>query len=149
LALVEEFVDNGVSGAKRCNKRPAFDRLCKAVIRRKIDASPPGQSIGSADHCTILSLSRRAEWLRVRSHHERQAVDTTTSAGRALFQMLGVFAELDRAIIQERINAGIARAREKGTKGGKPIGRARVDPKIEDTIRALLASGKGILKTAR
>ena len=63
--------------------------------------------------------------------------------------MLGVFAEFERAIIQERINAGIARAREKGTKGGKPIGRARVDPKMEDTIRALLASGKGILKTAR
>jgi DNA invertase Pin-like site-specific DNA recombinase len=54
---------------------------------------------------------------------ERQAVDTTTPAGRALFQMLGVFAEFERAIIQERINAGIARAREKGTKSGKPIGR--------------------------
>jgi DNA invertase Pin-like site-specific DNA recombinase len=62
--------------------------------------------------------------------------------------MLGVFAEFERTIIQERINAGIARAREKGTKSGKPIGRARADPKIEDTIR-LLASGKGILKTAR
>jgi len=80
---------------------------------------------------------------------ERQAVDTTTPAGRALFQMLAVFAEFERAIIQERINAGIARAREKGTKSGKPIGRARVDPKIEDAIRASLASGKGILKTAR
>jgi hypothetical protein len=39
--------------------------------------------------------------------------------------------------------------REQGTKSGKPIGRARVDPKIEDTIRASLAGGKGILKTAR
>jgi DNA invertase Pin-like site-specific DNA recombinase len=58
--------------------------------------------------------------------------------------MLGVFAEFERAIIQERINASIARA-----KSGKPIGRARADPKIEDTIRAWLASGKGILKTAR
>jgi DNA invertase Pin-like site-specific DNA recombinase len=74
---------------------------------------------------------------------ERQAVDTTTPAGRALFQMLGVFAEFERAIIQERINAGIARGREKGTKSGKPIGRARVDPKIEGAIRASLASGRG------
>ena len=62
---------------------------------------------------------------------EQQSVDATTPAGRALFQMLGVFAEFERAIIQERINAGIARAREKGTKSGKPIGRTRVDPKIE------------------
>lgn len=41
---------------------------------------------------------------------ERQAVDTTTPAGRALFQMLGVFAEFERAIITERIHAVIARA---------------------------------------
>jgi hypothetical protein len=45
--------------------------------------------------------------------------------------------------------AGIARAREKGTKSGKPIGRALVDPKTEDAIRASLASGKGNLRTAR
>ena len=80
---------------------------------------------------------------------ERQAVDTTTPAGRALFQMLGVFAEFERAIIQERINAGIARAREKGTKSGKPIGRAKIDATKEAAIRRALASGKGILKTAR
>jgi DNA invertase Pin-like site-specific DNA recombinase len=63
--------------------------------------------------------------------------------------MLGVFAEFERAIIQERIHAGIARARKCGTKSGKPIGRARIAPKIEDAIRAALASGKGILKVAR
>ena len=80
---------------------------------------------------------------------EKQAVDTTTPAGRALFQMLGVFAEFERAIIQERIHAGLARAREKGTKSGKPIGRARIDPRREAAIRSALASGKGILKTAR
>jgi DNA invertase Pin-like site-specific DNA recombinase len=58
---------------------------------------------------------------------EKQAVDTTTPAGRALFQMRGVFAEFERAIIQERIHAGLARARETGTKSGRPIGRARID----------------------
>jgi DNA invertase Pin-like site-specific DNA recombinase len=80
---------------------------------------------------------------------EKQAVDTTTPAGRALFQMLGVFAEFERAIIQERIHAGLARAREKGTKSGKPIGRAKIDATREAAIRAALASGKGVLKTAR
>jgi hypothetical protein len=43
---------------------------------------------------------------------EKQAVNTTTPAGRALFQMLGVFAEFERAIIQERIHAGLGRARQ-------------------------------------
>ena len=80
---------------------------------------------------------------------EKQAVDTTTPAGRALFQMLGVFAEFERAILQERIHAGIARARRTGTKSGKPIGRARVSHKIETAIRASLATGRGIHKTAQ
>jgi hypothetical protein len=60
---------------------------------------------------------------------EKQAVDTTTPAGRALFQMLGIFAEFERAIIQERIHAELARARVVGTKSGKPIGRARIGAK--------------------
>ena len=63
--------------------------------------------------------------------------------------MLGVFAEFERAIIQERIHAGLARAREKGTKSGKPIGRARIGAAKEAAIRASLASRKGIPKTAR
>jgi DNA invertase Pin-like site-specific DNA recombinase len=54
LALAEEFVDNGVSGAKGREKRPAFDRLCKAVTRRKIDVVAAWSWIGSADHCRIL-----------------------------------------------------------------------------------------------
>jgi DNA invertase Pin-like site-specific DNA recombinase len=58
--------------------------------------------------------------------------------------MLGVFAEFERAILQERIHPGIARARKNGTKSGKPIGRARTNAKVEDAIRASLAAGKGI-----
>jgi DNA invertase Pin-like site-specific DNA recombinase len=148
--VVEEFVDNGISGAKGRNKRPAFDRLCKAVTRREIDVVAAwsmdrlGRSLQD-----LVGFLGELNGAGVDLYLERQAVDTTTPAGRALFQMLGVFAEFERAIIQERINAGIARACEKGTKSGKPIGRARVDPKVEDAIRALLASGKGILKTSR
>jgi DNA invertase Pin-like site-specific DNA recombinase len=58
--------------------------------------------------------------------------------------MLGVFAEFERAMIQERINAGIARVTEKGTKSGKPIGRVRIDPKVEDAIQRVAGSGKSI-----
>jgi DNA invertase Pin-like site-specific DNA recombinase len=150
LALVEEFVDNGVSSAEGRDRRPAFDRLCKPVTRRKIDvvaawsADQLGRSLQD-----LVGFLGELNGAGCDLYLERQAVDTTTPAGRAVFQMLGVFAEFERAIIQERINAGIAGTREKGTKSGKPIGRARVDPKIEDAIRRSLASGKGILKTAR
>jgi DNA invertase Pin-like site-specific DNA recombinase len=117
--IVEEFIDNGISGAKGRDKRPGFDRLLKL----------------NGAGCDL--------------YLDRQAIDTTTPAGRALFQMLGVFAEFERSIIQERIHAGIARARVIGTKSGKPIGRARIAATKEAAIRTSLAKGKGILRTAR
>jgi DNA invertase Pin-like site-specific DNA recombinase len=49
-------------------------------------------------------------------------LDTTTPAGKAMFQMMGVFAEFERAMIQERVRAGFARAKAQGTKSGKPAG---------------------------
>jgi hypothetical protein len=54
----------------------------------------------------------------------QQGLDTSTTAGKAMFQMLGVFAEFERGIIRERVNAGLARARQNGTK----LGRRRVKP---------------------
>jgi DNA invertase Pin-like site-specific DNA recombinase len=78
-----------------------------------------------------------------------QALDTTTPAGRALFQMLGVFSEFERAIIVERVNAGIARAKVCGTKSGRPIGRPPLAAERDAAIRAELAAGTGIVKTAR
>ena len=52
---------------------------------------------------------------------DRQGIDTTTPAGKALFQMMGVFAEFERAMIRERVQAGLARAKKHGTKSGKPV----------------------------
>jgi DNA invertase Pin-like site-specific DNA recombinase len=75
----------------------------------------------------------------------QQGLDTTTTAGRAMFQMLGVFAEFERGIIRERVNAGLARARQNGTK----LGRRKVKPSVEAQIRELRAKGDGILKIAR
>lgn len=59
--------------------------------------------------------------------------------------MLGVFAEFERAIIVERVRAGIARARAQG----KPLGRPRIGGDTEQAIRTALAAGNGIRRTAR
>src|SRR5882724_12462654 len=72
----------------------------------------------------------------------RQGLDTSTTAGKAMFQMLGVFAEFERGIIRERINAGLARAKANGVK----LGRRRVKPSVEAQIVALRDRGYGILK---
>ena len=74
----------------------------------------------------------------------QQGLDTGTPSGRAMFQMLGVFAEFERAIIRERVNAGLAPARARG----KRLGRPSVPPETEAAIRAALRAGKGIRRTA-
>src|SRR5438309_12004200 len=75
----------------------------------------------------------------------QQAVDTSTPAGRALFQMLGVFAEFERAMIVERVKAGLRRA----TAQGKKLGRPRVEEKLEKAVLRELENGDGIHTVAR
>jgi DNA invertase Pin-like site-specific DNA recombinase len=148
--IVGEFVDNGVSGAKGRDRRPAFDRLLKAVVRGKIDvvAAWSVDRLGRSLQDLVGFLGELSS-VECDLYLEKQALDTTTPAGRALFQMLGVFAEFERAIIQERIHAGLARAREKGTKSGKAIGRPRIPRRKAEQIRAELNKGTGVVKTAR
>src|SRR6476659_9134431 len=57
-------------------------------------------------------------------------------AGKAMFQMMAVFAEFERAIIQERVRAGLARARSEG----KRLGRPPIAPELEKRIREALAT---------
>ena len=65
----------------------------------------------------------------------QQGLDTTTPAGKAMFQMLGVFAEFERSMIKERVRAGLARAKAAGTK----LGRPSLPQAKEDAIRAALS----------
>lgn len=78
--------------------------------------------------------------------HE-QGLDTSTPSGRAMFQMLGVFAEFERAMIRERVMSGLARARAEG----KALGRRRVEdcePEKVKAARAMRAKGAGYRKIA-
>jgi DNA invertase Pin-like site-specific DNA recombinase len=72
-------------------------------------------------------------------------IDTTTPAGRMMMQMVGAFAEFERAMIRERVNAGLARAKAKGV----TLGRPKVDAAVEERIRQMATKGIGKLKTAR
>jgi DNA invertase Pin-like site-specific DNA recombinase len=66
----------------------------------------------------------------------QQGLDTTTPAGKAMFQMMSVFAEFERAMIQERVRAGLRRA----VSEGKQLGRPRIAPETEERIRKALAA---------
>lgn len=79
----------------------------------------------------------------------KQGLDTSTPAGRALFQMLGVFAEFERAMIVDRVRSGLAKARASGTRSGKAIGRPSASVETIERVRAALAAGAGINSTAK
>jgi len=144
--IVKIFEDAGISGAKGRDQRPGFDALINAVTRREIDmvAAWAVDRLGRSLQDLIGFLGDlQAKGADLYLH--QQALDTSTPSGRAMFGMLGVFAEFERGMIRERVNAGLARAKAKGVQ----LGRKRVAPKIEAAIKADLDAGKGILATAK
>lgn len=143
--IVEIYEDAGISGAKGRDQRPAFDRLLKDATRRRFDivmAWSVDRLGRSLQHLVVTLADLQAAGIDL--YLRQQAVDTTTPSGRALFQMLGVFAEFERGMIRERVQAGVDRARA----DGKRLGRPTTDPKIAAAIRASLDAGVSIRKAA-
>ncbi len=148
--IVAEFSDPGVSGAKGRDKRPGFDKLLKAATRREIDmiAAWSVDRLGrSLQH--LIAFLGEIHGAGVDLYLHTQGLDTSTPAGRAMFGMLSVFAEFERSIIVERVNAGLRRARAQGTRSGKAIGRPRIDDATAKAIRKALAKGQGVNAIAR
>ncbi len=141
-----EYVDQGISGAKGRDKRPAFDALIKDAVRKQFDVIAAwsvdrlGRSLTD-----LLGFLDDIHAKGIGLYLHQQGVDTTTPSGKALFQMVGVFAEFERAMIQERVKAGLARARAQG----KTLGRPKVNKSIEAEILQLRKDGIGQLKIAR
>src|SRR6201981_3084012 len=139
--VVAVFTDAGISGTKGREQRPGYDRLCRGIARRQFDqvAAWSVDRLGRSLQELVAFLGEvHAKGVDLYLH--QQGIDTATPAGKALFQMTGVFAEFERAMIRERVKAGLARARAQG----KRLGRPRVGTKIEQLIRSALATGKGI-----
>lgn len=143
--VVEIYSDNGVSGAKGRDQRPAFGRLCTDAIAGKFDLI----AAWSVDRLgrSVLHLAQFVEDMRaagVGLYLHKQGIDSNTPTGRAMLSMCATFAELEREIIKERIHSGLARAKAKG----KKLGRRRIDADKEKQIRSLRAEGIGIIKIA-
>lgn len=143
--IVQVFEDM-VSGSKGRQQRPGLDALLKGVARRSFDLVAAwsvdrlGRSLAD-----LLTTLQELHAKKVDLYLHQQGLDTTTPAGRAMFQMLGVFAEFERAIIQERIKSGLARAKAEG----KRLGRPCVAEEVEASIRKARQSGMGIRRIGR
>ncbi len=145
--IVETFTDQGISGAKGRNGRPGFDALHKAIARKEVDmvAAWSVDRLGRSLQDLVAFLGElHGKGIDLYLHV--QGIDTTTPAGRMIFQIMGVFAEFERSMIQERIHAGLRRAKATG----KTLGRPKVlTPKQAAQIRTLRAEGLSFRKIAR
>lgn len=143
--VVAVFTDEGISGAKGRDKRPGYDMMLKGVARREFDL------IATWSVCRLgRSLPNLVNFLGdvqakgVDLYLHVQGLDTSTPSGRMLFQMLGVFAEFERAMIRDRVMAGLDRVR-----GTKRLGRPPMPSDRVDQIKRLLMTGTGVRETAR
>lgn len=147
--VVGEFVDNGISGAKGRKDRPQLDAMLKGVSRKDFDvvASWSVDRLGRS-LIDLVNMLQELHSTGVDLYLHQQGINTTTPAGKALFGMMGVFAEFERGMIQERVRSGMARAKAKGTKSGNAIGRPAVSADVEHRILHLRTLGLGMIKIA-
>jgi DNA invertase Pin-like site-specific DNA recombinase len=146
--IVQVYADNGISGSKGRDGRPAFDRLHRDATRRKFDlvmawsVDRLGRSLQD-----LIGFLNHLHALKIDLYLHQQGLDTTTPTGKAMFQMMGVFAEFERAMIVERVKSGLRLARLRGTKSGRPIGRPRVPEHTRKAIRAAYKAGGGGMRS--
>ena len=148
--IVRVYKDHGISGAKGRDRRPEFDRLLRDAAQRKFDmvmawsVDRLGRSLQD-----LVGFLSELHSLHIDLFLHQQGLDTTTPAGKAMFQMMGVFAEFERAMIAERVRAGLRRAKDEG----KQLGRPRIAPELEKQIQVALnarqRTGEGVRGIAK
>ena len=152
-SVVTEFVDHGISGAKGREGRPQLDAMLKGVARKDFDVV----AAWSADRLgrsliDLVGFLKELHSTGVDLYLHQQAINTTTPSGKAMFGMMGVFAEFEREMIRDRVNAGLAVVKATGkNKRGEAVtlGRPKASIQTEDQIRDLRSQGMGILKIAK
>lgn len=144
--VVAEYTDEGISGAKGRDKRPALDTMMKDAARGKFDmiAATALDRLGrSLQH--LVGMVAELDALRVGLFVQNMALDTSTPVGRLMFNMVGAFAEFERGLIRERTLLGLERARRRGSR----LGRPRVGPTTERQIVALLEAKTPVNRIVR
>jgi DNA invertase Pin-like site-specific DNA recombinase len=138
-----EYVDRGVSGSK--DRRPALDQMMAAAQGRKFDVLlvwKLDRFARSLKHLVNALAEFDALGIAFVSLHDN--LDLTTPAGRLMFQIIGAMAEFERALIQERVRAGLRNAKAKGLRLGRP--RVFVSESRIDALRGAGASWRAIAK---
>ena len=141
--VIAIFKDEGISGAFGREVRAQYDTMLKQGVQAKFDVVLAWDvSRLSRSLVDLVTTLDELHACGIDLYLHQQAIDTTTPAGKAMFQMCGVFAEFERGILSERVKAGLNRAREEGKTLGRPLKVANIKKILEDrfsgkTIRAI------------
>ena len=131
--VIATFKDEGMSGAFGREVRAQYDSMLKQGVQAKFDVVLAWDvSRLSRSLVELVTTLDELHACGIDLYLHQQAIDTTTPAGKAMFQMCGVFAEFERGILSERVKAGLSRAREEGKVLGRPFIVANVKQIIED-----------------
>jgi DNA invertase Pin-like site-specific DNA recombinase len=144
--VTKVYTDAGISGTKRRDKRPGLDAALKDAARAEYDllAAFAVDRLGRSTVDLLQTLESLHD-AGIDLFLHAQAIDTRTSTGKALFTMLSLFGELERAMLIERVNAGLARARSQG----KKLGRPPLDADVTTRIRTMADAGRSQVQIAR
>jgi DNA invertase Pin-like site-specific DNA recombinase len=134
------------SGSKGRANREGLNAMLTAVTKREVDqvlcwsVDRLGRSLTD-----LVSTMDTINSVGANLYIHTQGLDTNTPVGRAMFEMVGVFAQFERSLIVERVNAGLAVAKAKGV----TLGRPRVKERLKQQIRELIAEGKSVRAVAK
>jgi len=145
--VVSEFIDNGISGSKGREGRPALDLMMKSATQRKFDMvmcwsiDRLGRSLQN-----LVEILNELQSMRIDLFFLQQGMDTSTPSGRMIFSVFGAIGEFERNLIRERVIAGQKRAVANGVKMGRP---SKMNEGMRSAIQLLREKGMGIKQIAK
>ena len=145
--IYQEYVDNGISGAKGRDERPALNALLKDASRRRFDMvvcwsiDRLGRSLQN-----LVEILNELQSLKIDLYFQQQGMDTSTPSGRMIFSVFGAIGEFERNLIRERVIAGQQRAKANGVRLGRPT---KMNDGMRNAVKLLRDKGLGIKQIAK
>jgi DNA invertase Pin-like site-specific DNA recombinase len=135
LAIVARYLDVAISGRKE--GRPQLQALMRAARNHEFDCVLVWKFDRFARSVThLLRALEEFEHLGIRFISVQDQIDTQSPMGRAMFTIIGAMAELESSLISERVKAGMAAARARGRRLGRPTTPPRFVDRIEEFARS-------------
>jgi DNA invertase Pin-like site-specific DNA recombinase len=145
--ITQEYVDNGISGAKSRIDRPSLDAMMKDAVRGRFDMvmcwsiDRLGRSLQN-----LIEILNELQSVKVDLYFLQQAIDTSSPMGKMIYSILGALGSYERELIRERVIAGQQRAKNEGKQIGRP---SQINDALKESIKLLRSKGMAIKKIAK